>query len=115
MARTSVGRMGTLKKGRENFPPFWKDDSFWRGFASAFDLTGHFTPRYYGRDPQRADHEALKGDWEAIGRDMERAIRRFEKEHAEEIEAAEQKRLFDPDEISWRRTKRRRPRRGAEK
>lgn len=31
------------------------------------------------------DHKALKQDWENVGRDMEKAIRRFEKEHPKQL------------------------------
>jgi len=91
--------MGTLKKGHGGFLSSFREDAFWRGFSNVFNINVRFTPRYYGRDPERADYEALRGDWEAIGRDMEHVIRRFEQEHAEGIKAAEaeQKRLFDPD------------------
>ncbi len=60
-------------------------------------MWGDFHPLYHGRDPQRADYEALYSDWLMIGRDMEHAIRRFEKEHAKEIYELRQGRLFDPD------------------
>lgn len=91
--------MSTLKNRHEGKRrvPFYKDAAFWRGVASVFNITGYFTPRYYGRDPHRADYDALRGDWEAIGWDMEKAVRRFEAEHAKEIEKIQQKRLFDPD------------------
>lgn len=73
-----------------------KEIQLTKGFISAFDITGYFfTPRYYGRDPQRADYEALRGDWEAVGLDMRRVMRRFEIDHAEEL--AGQQRLFDPE------------------
>lgn len=77
--------------------PFYKRDAFWRGVASAFNMRGDFRPLYYGRDPRQADYEALYSDWLMTGWDMERAIRRFEKEHAKELHEASQGRLFDPD------------------
>jgi len=84
MARTLSGGMGALKKhhlGRS----FLRDDAFWKGVASVFNLAGQFTPLYYGRDPEKADRAALRSDWEAVGRDMERVMRRFEQEHAKEL------------------------------
>lgn len=97
MTRTSIGGMSTFKKGGDGRFSFLKDEAFWRGVASVFNVTGTFTPKYYGRDPNRADYEALSSDWEAIGQDMEHAIRRFEIEHAKDLRNAGQKRLFDPD------------------
>ncbi len=78
-------------------PSFYKEDAFWRGMASVFNIPGYFTPRFYGRDPQQVDYEALRSDWEAISRDLERAIEHFETAHTEEIQKAQQQRLFDPD------------------
>lgn len=75
---------------------FFQDDAFWRGFASMFNVWGNCSPLYHGRDPEQADYEALRSDWEAIGRDMETVLRRFEQEHAEELRQARQQRLFDP-------------------
>jgi len=97
MARTSVGGMGTLKKGRGGFPPFYKDESFWRGFAGVYGLFGAGDRLARTEDPWEADYRALRGDWMAVGFDMRRAMRRFEEEHAEEL--AGQRRLFDPDEV----------------
>lgn len=85
------------KSDRNRSRFFFQEDAFWRGVASAFNVWGNFSPRYHGRDPQQADYEALRGDWEAIGRDMEVVLRRFEQEHAEELgQARSQQRLFDP-------------------
>lgn len=85
-------------KENERLKRSLKQDAFWRGVASAFNVWGNFYPLYHGRDPQRADYEALYSDWSMIGRDMERAIRRFEKEHAEKLHEVCQGRLFNPDE-----------------
>ena len=89
------------RRGREapERPPFYRDDAFWRGVASAFNMTGYFTPKYYGRDPQQADYEALRGDWEAVGGDLERVMRRYEDVHLEYWKQARQARLFDPDKM----------------
>ena len=99
-----MGAATTLKKrpsrGRR---PFYKHHAFWHGFASAFNVWGNFYPLYHGRDPRQADYEALRGDWEAVGRDMEVVLRRFEREHVEELRSAEQQRLFDPEETERRR------------
>ncbi len=88
------------KRSREapKRPPFYKDEAFWRGVASVFNMTGYFTPKYYGRDPEQADYEALCSDWEAVGQDMERSIRSFERAYSEELRRAGQPRLFDPGE-----------------
>ncbi len=93
-----TGVLSNPKKRRtkEQRPPFYRDDAFWRGFAGVFDFYGDFSLFHYERDPWRADYEALRSDWEAVGGDMRRAMRRFEIEHAEEL--AGQGRLFDPDE-----------------
>jgi len=100
MTRTSIGGMGTLKKredGVNERVPFYRDDAFWRGLSSIFDSWKTFEPLYYRRDPRQADYEALRGDWEAVGRDMHKALGYFESEYAEELKRAEQQRLFDPD------------------
>lgn len=93
-----MGVAGTLKNRRqaERFPSHG-NRAFWRGFASAFNFWGDFRPLYYGRDPVRADYDALRSDWETVGRDMERAIRHYELAHAEELGLTGQARLFDPD------------------
>lgn len=53
---------------------------FWQGAASAFDLFGQsFDPVIEILD-ERSDLDALKSDWEAIGRDFEIAIAQFRKE-----------------------------------
>lgn len=97
--RVSVSEtLNRRSKQRERPKLFVDRAAFWRGFASAFNVWGNFYPIYYGRDPQRADYEALLSDWSMIGRDMERSIRRFEKAHAKELAEARQERLFDPDE-----------------
>lgn len=101
MTRTSVGRMGTLKN-REHTPTkkrqrFYKSGDFWRAFVGAFSYWETFDPLYYKRDPWKADYEALKGDWEAVGMDLTKAMEQFELEHADELEKARQQlQLFDP-------------------
>lgn len=88
----------TLKnRRRRGRPSYLRGEAFWRGVASAFNIPGHFTPKYYGRDPEQADYEALCSDWEAVGRDMEEAILHHELGHALGLEHAPQDRLFDPD------------------
>lgn len=84
-------------KQNERLTWFFKQDAFWRGVASAFNIHGYFAPKYYGRNPRQADHEALQSDWEAISKDMRAVMRRFEQEHAKELQQAGQARLFDPD------------------
>lgn len=79
--------------------PFYRSDAFWRGFASVFDLFGRNNRLlYYGRDPQQADYEALRGDWEAVGADLRRVMVRFELQNHKVLVEARQQRLFDPDE-----------------
>ncbi len=94
-----TGVLGNPRKRRtdEKRTPFYRDDAFWRGLASTYDFYGGFGVAHHERDPWRADYEALRGDWEAVGGDMRRAMRRFEIEYAEEL--AGQGRLFDPDEM----------------
>ncbi len=60
------------------------------GFASGvldiFDLSSLFgTRRYqlpYSSDPWRADGEALRSDWEAVGNDLRAAFMRYDAEVA---------------------------------
>ena len=56
-----------------------RQPSFLAGFASVFDLAGALAPRRYEPTPD-ADARALASDWEAVGRDMWVAVRRFEDE-----------------------------------
>ncbi len=101
--RVSVSE--TLKKRSERSElRFFKQDAFWRGFASAFDLFGRGNRLlHHGHNPQQADYEALRGDWEAIGRDMEVVLYRFEQRHAKELRPAGQPQLFDPKGLEQRR------------
>lgn len=102
------GKKGVLKKRGRASLPFFMDDAFWRGVANAFSVSGYFFAASRPcKDPTKADYEALRTDWEAlsgdwlmVGRDMHRAMRRFEVEHADELGAAEQARLFNPDDES---------------
>lgn len=97
MTGTLNGRTGTLKKRNgEKQPPFYREDAFWRGMASIFVSFKTFDPWYYRRNPQRADYEALQSDWEKIGMDFQRSIRRFEAEYPG-MKQVRQERLFDPD------------------
>ncbi len=93
-----AGVLGTPKNrhSEEKWPPFYRSDAFWHGFASVYGLFGTDDRLLYTHDPREADYRALQGDWEAVGGDMRRAMRRFEADHAEEL--AGQRRLFDPDE-----------------
>lgn len=97
---------GVLKKRNRVSLPFFMDDAFWRGVANVFSVSGYFfaASRPF-KDPTKADYEALKKDWEAlsgdwimVGRDMHRAVRRFESEHTDELRVARQERLFNPDD-----------------
>jgi hypothetical protein len=92
-----AGVLSNSKKRRadKKWPPFYRDEAFWRGFASLYGLFGTDDRLLYTRNPHEADYWALRGDWEAVGNDMRRAMRRFEIDHAEEL--AGQRRLFDPD------------------
>lgn len=97
----------TLKKQSRGRETLIVGDAFWRGVASVFGIAGY--SRKHRGDPingdyeaSTADWEALRGDWFMVGRDMRRAVRRFEVEYADDIEAAVQERLFNPDEESRR-------------
>lgn len=101
MSVTRIQEKG--KGGAKRRPFFYRDDAFWRGVTSAFNVWGNHRPLYLGRDPSRADYEALRSDWEAVGRDMEVVLRHFESEHAGELRRAGQQPLFDPDELERER------------
>lgn len=77
---------------------FFRDDAFWRGVASVFDIFGQGNRLLVYDDPWETDYEALRGDWEMIGQDMRQAIEVFKVEYAEELPA--EPRLFDPDNNS---------------
>lgn len=58
---------------------------FWGGVLSIFDpsaLTGSRRRPVLFKDPWRADYEALRSDWEAVGGDLRAAMMRFEAEVA---------------------------------
>jgi len=58
---------------------------FWGGVMSIFDpaiLTGSRRRLLPFKDPWRADYEALRSDWEAVGADLRAAMTRFEVEVA---------------------------------
>jgi hypothetical protein len=98
MVRTIVGASRMPEKSRRVFldqPHIQESKGFWRGIASAYEMFGRGDRLLYSTTPREADFHALRGDWFAIGRDMRRAMRQFEREHAEEL--AGQGRLFDPD------------------
>jgi hypothetical protein len=100
VTHTSSRGMGTLKEREHSSAgqqPFYKSNDFWRSFVNVFSSWNTFDPFYYRRDPWKADYDALSGDWEAIGLDLTRAMRRFELEYKNELEDARQQRLFDPD------------------
>jgi len=86
---------------KKSYRFFWNERStnrpsgFWSGVASAYEMFGRGDRLLYFTNPREADYHALRGDWNAIGCDMWRAMRQFEREHAEEL--AGQGRLFDPD------------------
>ena len=53
----------------------FKIPSFWKGYASAFDISGQslLTIPDLSTGFQR-DAEALRGDWQRIGNDMRKAM-----------------------------------------
>lgn len=57
------------------------------GVGNALNVFGSFAPMYYGRDPIEADREALRSDWQMVGRDMRSVMRQFELIHRKELEA----------------------------
>lgn len=101
MARAILERSSTPKRAndglRKRYFFFFDSKHFWRGFSGAYEAFGRQDRLLDNYDPWYADYKALRGDWEAVGIDMHRAMRRFEIEHAEEL--AGQGRLFDPDQL----------------
>jgi hypothetical protein len=98
MAHTVVGASSTPKKTHHVFlswSSLRESRGFWRGVASAYEMFGRDDRLLSFTTPREADYHALRGDWNAIGRDMRHVMLRFEREHAEEL--AGQERLFDPD------------------
>lgn len=97
MTRTFSGGTGTLKRRRkEKSTPFYREDDFWRGMASVFVSFKTFDPRYYRRNSQKADFEALQNDSEKIGMDFQNSIQHFEVKYPA-MKKVRQERLFDPD------------------
>lgn len=54
--------------------------AFWRGIGSALDVTGNVE---HLRRMNVPDSEALRSDWEAVGKDLSRAM----ESHRKEMEA----------------------------
>jgi hypothetical protein len=49
--------------------------AFWRGAASAFDLSGNTMRQYrFVASETVADQQAIRSDWEAVGADMRTAL-----------------------------------------
>ena len=55
--------------------------SYIEGAARAFDLFGHMPVRRCGDSSPEAVWFAIRGDWEAIGQDLRRAMIVFRTEH----------------------------------
>lgn len=58
---------------------------FWKGVAS-INIFGMPTglPERYKLPPQEADRAALREDWESVGRDLQDAMYRFERDRIEQ-------------------------------
>lgn len=54
-----------------NFSSFW---------ANIFNLRGHLYEYDFSDDPLKADAEAIAGDWVNVGKDMRRAIDKYNNE-----------------------------------
>ncbi len=54
-----------------NFSTFW---------ANIFNLRGHLFEYELSDDPLKADADAIAGDWENVGKDMRRAIDKYNNE-----------------------------------
>lgn len=107
MTQAASGKNSVLKKRNRALLTFFMDDAFWRGVVNTFGVSGYFATRPFEYDAMKADYEVLREDWEAlsgdwilVGRDMHRAVRRFESEHSDELKVAKQERLFNPDDES---------------
>lgn len=69
--------------------------TFWSGMGDAFNVYGYFKPKFRFRNPHRVDAQALREDWAAVGADLERVLKRFERTR----ELSDQARLFDPAKL----------------
>ena len=52
-------------------------DSFIRGICRAIDLNGFMKAPAYLENGLHADKNALKGDWQNVGRDIQRGIAKY--------------------------------------
>lgn len=103
MSRASSGGMGKLKDGvrlqkKESFLPAYKIHlpGFWSGMSSVVNPFGRYRWKLYRHEsPRVADLKALHGDWDVIGRDLRRAMEKFQAEH--HISWPVQEQLFDPE------------------
>ncbi|MDQ3019946.1 MAG: hypothetical protein M3R36_05160 [Bacteroidota bacterium] len=51
--------------------------SFWQGFGRGIDLGCTMDEFNDSKNEEEADYKALKGDWEMIGLDLEKAIENY--------------------------------------
>lgn len=55
--------------------------SFWEGLARLLDVGGTLNEYNYSDSDEEADVRAILSDWEAVGKDIRAAIKKFEMEH----------------------------------
>jgi hypothetical protein len=51
--------------------------SFWIGFGSIFNLTGDYFSFTISKVEQQSDINAIKSDWEAVGKDLNNSITQY--------------------------------------
>lgn len=72
--------MSEIFKNSLTFRLFKKEPSFIDGIASLIDLSSNSFRYYYNKTENEADINSLRADWYAIGNDMWKAIRKYERE-----------------------------------
>lgn len=60
--------------------------SFHGGFASIIDFSDSLTEYNSSPNGEIADERALKNDWQQVGHDLRRALKKFEQENQQEKE-----------------------------
>lgn len=51
--------------------------SFFTGFSSVFSIAGETTDFNRSKSGEEADYKAIKSDWEMIGQDFKKAIKKL--------------------------------------
>jgi hypothetical protein len=60
-------------------------NDFWVGIGSVFNIAGNYFEYNYSNTEQEADKKALLSDWQNVGKDMKKSVKKFEKENKDKL------------------------------